>query len=182
LRPLDFEKDIAIDESALELEWIDHSALYMRYCQASAAANKLAKECYHVQKVTYARLALEATDALVALNQKVNDGTRDAWVLLHPDHAAATAARFKAEHDAEQIQNAVYAFGHRKGALQELCALDARAYFSRPREPRNLTAEVKEEWLAKKNAALDTAREATSSNVRERINSRRNNPNLATRD
>lgn len=173
---LNYARDIAIDESSLELEWLHHSALYMEYCRASALASKLAKEAAHHQKVTYADLLLKSSDALITLNQKVTEGTKDAWVLLHPDYARATQGRFDAEHNADQLQNAVYAFGHRKEALQELCALEARSYFSRPREPRNLTPEVKQAWLDAKNSTKEDLRDTVSTGVRERLNSRRSIP------
>jgi hypothetical protein len=169
-RKLDFINDIKIDEGALELEWLEHPRLYLEYCEASAEATRRAKEAYHAQKVKYAELMLMAADELTKLNQKVNDSTRDAWVLLHPEYDAATRARHQAEYEADQLQNAVYAFGHRKDALEHLCALDARGYYSRCREPRNLTPEVLKEWRDQKNVVAEKEIEGVRTGIRDNLN------------
>lgn len=170
---LDFQRDVSIDKDALDLEWLSHPSIYIRYCEESAKASKVAKEAAQRVKTVYAELYALAAYDLAAKGEKVTESSRDSYALTHPNYKAAYQARIDAEYEAEMIQNAVYALGHKKDALQELVRLCLSGYFAGPREPRELSGTALDEWRARKSATAEEARATTSSNVRDRLNSRR---------
>lgn len=170
---LDFERDVAIDETALEMEWLEHSKKYFSYCRASADANLASKQAYLAQKTKLAELLQIAEAACLRKGIKANVDNMNAWATSHPEYLDATEARNKAEYEAEMCAHAVSAMGHRKVALEELSGLDARSYFSRPIAPRNLTPEARQAWQEKKRLMTIEMKHDTSTSIRDRLNERR---------
>ena len=140
---MDYEKDIKIDDSALDVEWLEQATLMMRYCQYAAKMR---------QRLDNAKEALDLVraevDKEVRTNpekygiEKVTEAVVQNTILMQPEYRTASETLIQARYEADIAQNAVRAVDQRKDALENLVRLHGQQYFAGPRVPRDLTVEV----------------------------------------
>jgi len=162
---MDYEKDMQIDETALDVEWLEQPSLMMRYCRFATEARA---------SVDMAKERLDAIKAQLDTNirkdpaqyglEKLTETLISNTVILQPDciHQQEVLNELKME-DA-MAQCAVRALEHRKKALENLVVLHGQQYFAGPSVPRDLTKKYSErkEWERKqkdKMAAKNTLTE-----------------------
>lgn len=157
-----FEKDTSIDDSALDVEWLDQPRLTMRYTTFEAEArfdldNAKAEldvlraeldqkirndpEAYGLPKITESAIS-NAIDA----SKDVKDAEEKVRVCQYELNMAQAAVR------------AIYA---KKDALENLVRLHGQQYFAGPQVPRDIS----KEWEKRENQK--------SSNSKIKIKSRR---------
>jgi len=166
MEELDFERDLQIDPDALDVEWLEQPGLYMRYCRASAQAQRKFKHAEQNVKVVRSQLIKEAEETL---DGKPSAQKIEAYYRDHPRHKEAKEAAIQAEYEANLLQNAVFAFNQRKTSLEELVRLHGMSYFAGPTEPRNLSEATKEALAT----GRETARSATQDRIHDRLNRRK---------
>ena len=138
---MSYESDINIDETVLDLEWVDHPRRMLLYCSNAAEAHKemdLAKERLDFVKAT---LDQEVRAAQSGLKTKPTEAQIGAVILVHPEFVDASREYIERKYDHEIAVGAVRAFEHRKTALENLVRLHANQYFAGPAIPHNLSEE-----------------------------------------
>jgi hypothetical protein len=139
---MNYEEDIRIDNSALDLEWEDQPVLMMRYSKNAAETRKTLD--YAKEKVDLVRAEL---DKMIRTNpaefsiEKITEGAIQSAIITHSRYIKVNAALIEAKYEADIAQGAVRAFDARKDALENLVRLHGQQYFAGPRIPRNLQEE-----------------------------------------
>jgi len=136
---MSYESDIAIDETALDVEWVDHPRRMLLYCSNVAEAHKemdLAKE-----RLDFVKATLDQEVRAAQSGPKQTEAQISALVIVHPEYVNASREYIERKYDHEIAVGAVRAFEHRKTALENLVRLHANAYFAGPAIPHNLSEE-----------------------------------------
>jgi hypothetical protein len=142
---LNYEEDVKIDETALDVMWLNHGSLAVRYARQAAHMRKLAKQAEDRVKVVKSELIRKANEDPLATTHKDKPTAADieAYYRTHPDHKEAKEAWIEAEYQADyagQVQMEM-AVG-RKAALENLVTLHGQQYFAGPSVPRDLSREA----------------------------------------
>lgn len=140
------DRDLHIDESALDVEWLQQPRLFMKY--ASAAADKRRSLDKAKEKLDLVKANL---DSSIRKNPaeydivKVTEATVSNAIIKEDEYQDATVDYIHAKQEYELTQAAVRAMDQRKTALEDLVRLHGQQYFAGPREPRDLPEEVKKQ-------------------------------------
>ena len=144
---MNYEDDLSIDESALDVEWLEQPQLMFKYARYCAELEKLADDAK--DKLEFVKAELEEDIranpdkyGIVKITEAVVAGT----ILLQKGYKDAMAEYGKAKFDSKVASGAVRSFDQRKTALENLVRLNGQQYFAGPTVPRNLH----EEYEAKK--------------------------------
>lgn len=142
---MNYEKDIRIDEQALDIEWLDQAELAIRYGKYwNACKEELTRAEENVKLVT-AELILKINrnpEKYLGKDIKPTDAKIDAAVKSHPELIEAKEkwiTALSAANNAEIIKNEI-SFT-RKAALENLVNLYGQNYFAGPTMKRNLREE-----------------------------------------
>lgn len=145
---MNYLEDIPIDESSLDIEWLEQSELAVRYgLNWSNLQSELERAEEHL-KVTENELLLEISknpEKYLGDEVKVTDPKIKASVYLQDEYKEAKEDVLNAKkkvRDAEVAKNEISYT--RKSALENLVVLHGQNYFAGPRMPRDLKAEVEE--------------------------------------
>ena len=130
---MNFEKDIGIDENALDEEWLRQPHLYLKSAQKAEELQG---------KVKKAKEQLELTDA--EIEKEIREGAEKnteksiaTKIILNKEHQKAAANLFELEHEYRIISKvALSAIEQKKTALENLVKLYVAGYFSKPTEPK----------------------------------------------
>jgi len=151
---MDYEKDISIDEDALDVEWIEFPMKFFQYANELAGYDSRAKRAGEMVKSVHAELTLKIASSPEKFLKEVKPTVAnvEACVQLHPDLISAKEKQSQAEYDKVQALNALQAMNGKKTALENLVKLHGQSYFAGPSVPRDLKSEIE-----KKNARLNVA-------------------------
>ena len=139
---LNYEEDCKIDETALDVEWLEQPSLMVKYCREEAKAKKevdLAKE-----EMDLIRAELDKdirTNPEEFGISKITESVVSNIILAHEKYFTAQHAFFDAKFEADITRGMVRTMEHRKTALENLVVLHGQKYFAGSRVPRNLTQE-----------------------------------------
>lgn len=135
---LNFEKDIEIDETALDVEILRQPTLFYKYTRYEANKKKALALAHERVKTIRSELVKEAST-----DKSIKNATQiEAYYRNDPDYQEAKEVMIEAEYEANMASNAVWAFNQRKIMLENLVKLALADYFARPTDPRDLTEEV----------------------------------------
>jgi len=144
---MNYEDDIRIDETALDVEWLDQASLAIRYGRHYAFCRRKLVQAEEKVKVTRAELIAEAnSDPEGCCNKKSpNAADIEAYYRIHKRHKEAKKewAEAQFELDMAEIAKNEISFT-RKVALENLVRLHGQQYFAGPKIPRDITWERKE--------------------------------------
>lgn len=141
---LNYEKDIDIDESALDVEWLEQGALALKYSRYAAQCANEVRRLEEVKKTIRSELILEANENPKELigKDKPNASDIEAYYRSHERYQKIVRQLLKAQEEAEFAEAAKNEICFtRKKALEMLVQLHGQQYFAGPRIPRNLTEE-----------------------------------------
>lgn len=143
---MDYKTDVQIDETALDVEWLEQSSLAMRYGTHYAFCKKKLTEAE--EKVKFIRSQLIKKANLNPLKyckkDKPNAPDIEAYYRTHPDHIAAKDAWITAQYECDIAEIAKNEISFtRKNALENLVKLYLGGYFAGPKVPRDLFKEVR---------------------------------------
>lgn len=142
---MDYEKDIKIDETSLDLEWLSQPALMMRYTRH--AADMRAEADAEKERLDFVKAEL---DKEIRLDPEKFDITKITesvilnTIIIQARYVNANAKYIQARYEAEMARGAVAAIDQRKTALENLVKLHGQQYFAGPKIPRDLAWEVRE--------------------------------------
>jgi len=156
-----FEEDIKIEESALDVEWLSHGTLAIRYCRHAAKMRKIARLAEERVKVVTAELVRKANDFPEECTGKVKPNLQDieSFYRTHPDHEQAKKEMIDAQYEADYAEMAQKEISYgRKSALENLVVLHGAQYFAGPSMPRDLSKEwQKKQQQVKSNSAVSSS-------------------------
>ena len=139
---MDYEKDISIDETALDVEWLDQPRLMLKYAQHAArckAELDRAKEALEVVKAELDR-AIRQDPAKYEV-KKVTESAIQSAILVQPQYQQASKDYADSKYEYEMAVAAVRAIDQKKTALENLVKLHGMSYFAGPQVPRDLSLE-----------------------------------------
>jgi len=142
---MEYEKDLRIDEEALDLEWLDQPSLMMKYTRLQA---RLQKEEDEVKE----RLELVTADLDKDIREnpdnyglgdipKITEAVVKGAVLNSKKYKDANAEYLEARFENNIAKGAVRSVDQRKTSLENLVKLHGQQYFAGPRVPRDITEE-----------------------------------------
>ena len=138
---MNYDKDIRIDESALDIEWLDQPSLLMKYSRNAA---QLDLDCKR-KKVELSLIEAEL-DSKIRENpsryklEKVTEGAIKAIIQKDKGYQECQEELFTMEYEVNVANKAILAFTQRKEALENLVRLHGQQYFAGPRVPRDLAS------------------------------------------
>lgn len=143
---LEYERDLFIDESSLDVECLNQAPLMMRYSRALASAER---ECARLkEKIGVERAALDkdirtSPEKHGLRKIKITEAVVNNAILTNKKFQSLTNELIDAQYEASMCKGAVDSVRQRKDMLQELVKLHGQQYFAGPSVPRDLTAEAR---------------------------------------
>lgn len=144
IRKLNYADDIRIDETALDVEWLEQTEKAMFYCEHAAAMRRKVSLLEEEEKLTRSRLIKKANkNPLLCCGKSKPTATDiEAYYRTHRKHMLIKQKLIEAQYQldiAEAVRSEI-SFS-RKMALENLVILHGQQYFAGPKERRNLTKE-----------------------------------------
>ncbi len=141
----DYERDVRIDETALDVEWLEQASLALKYVRLVVYWN--ARVCVYQEKVKTIRsqliLAVNENPGGLMGKERPNAGDIEAYYRAHPKYIGAVEELNAALEEQEFAQLAKDEICYtRKKALESLVQLHGQQYFAGPSVPRDLTKEA----------------------------------------
>lgn len=141
---MNYENDIRIDESALDVEWKEQPVLMMRYARHAAKCRQefdLAKENLELEKAEIDKeIRMNPKDFGI---EKITENAVQNTIITTEQYKAANKRVADSKFELDLAQAAVIAVSQRKDALENLVRLLGLQYFAGPKMPRNITEEVR---------------------------------------
>lgn len=139
---INYEEDVVIDESMLDVEWLDQPRMMMKYTQYAAEARKRLDEAKEAMDVKYAELDRDIRDNPSDFElEKITETIVQETIKRQEDYKEAVQEWIDAKYEWEMATAAVRAMDQRKVALENLVRLHGMSYFAGPSAPRDLTEE-----------------------------------------
>lgn len=137
---MNYEKDIEIDETSLDIEWLEQPKLFMQYSRHLADMRRRTDEMKQTLDVVKAEIDRDVREdpERFQITGKVTEGAITSAVLTNEAYKAAYQAFLDAKYEMDMAQSAVRAFEQRKDALENLVRLHGQQYFAGPQLPRDL--------------------------------------------
>ena len=141
-----YEKDISIDNTALDIEWLNQASLMMKYVKIAAQTRMEMTRAKENVDIVKAQLdtKIRANPELYGAS-KVTEPVVYNTILLQEEYTKANTRYLQASFEADMASGAVRAFDQKKSALENLVRLFNSSYFAGPSVPRDLN----QEWEAK---------------------------------
>jgi hypothetical protein len=155
---MDYQKDIKIDDSALDIEWLGQAELMLKYAQHSAKMRMELDKTKQDLDIAKAESDKEIRNNFNKSGEKFTETVVANAILIHPNYKLAYETYLTAKYEADMAQAAVNAFEQRKSALENLVRLFGQQYFAGPSMPRNLRQEREEKEQRQKevNAGINS--------------------------
>ena len=139
---MNYEEDIRIDETALDVEWLEQPRLMIKYARNSAEASRRVEIAKARLDLVRAELDRDIRTVPTKYEiEKVVEAVVTNTILMQPKYQEKEAELIDARYEYEIARNAVYAINARKDALENLVKLHGMQYFAGPRIPRDLSKE-----------------------------------------
>jgi hypothetical protein len=135
-----YEKDMQIDESALDMECLEQPRLMVRYSSLQARLEKeedLAKEALELVKAELDKKIRSEPEEFDI--DKITEGSIKSVILSHPRYKKASERYINAKYENNVARGAVKAAEQRKNMLETLSRLHGQQYFAGPKVARDLS-------------------------------------------
>ncbi len=134
-----YEQDLNIDDSALDLEWLEQPALMLKYTTLQADARRKMEYCKEKLNVTRADLDKDIrTDPDKYDLLKVTENSVTNCIITQKGYKEDHKALIESQYEYDVVRGAVSAVDHRKTALENEVRLFGLGYFAGPKVPREL--------------------------------------------
>jgi hypothetical protein len=139
---MDYEKDMRIDETSLDVEWLNQASLFMKYARYSAEARRKVDEEKQALDIIKAGIDKQMRETPEKFGiEKITEGAITAAILTVRQYQTAYQKFLDAKYEADMASSAVQAMNQRKDALENLVRLAGQSYFAGPSIPRDLSWE-----------------------------------------
>jgi len=139
---ISYEHDIAIDETILDVEFLEQPRLFLKYAQHAERSRRdldWAKERLDIKHAELDR-DIRSDPAHFGI-AKITEGAVQGAITINSDYQKLSSDYINAKYEAGMAAAAVRAFDQRKTSLENLVRLHGQQYFSGPRVPHDLTEE-----------------------------------------
>ena len=139
---MDYEKDITIDESALDVEWLRQAQLMLWYGNHTAQKRKEVdqkKEQLEVIKAELDRKIREDPNFFEL--SKITEAVVQNTIIVQPEYKEVMEEYIEIKYEYDMAVTAVRAIDTKKTALENLVKLYGQQYFAGPKVPRDLSKE-----------------------------------------
>ena len=153
---LNYEQDVSIDETALDVEWLQQANLMYKYARYQAETKKAMDEAKERLDFIKAKLEMDirANPENYGLS-KVTESAVASTILLQPEYQEASKKYIEARYENDVAAAAVKAIDQKKPALANLVKLLSVSYFAGPSAPRDLSLEWNERIKKKEQKELN---------------------------
>lgn len=137
---LNYEKDLKINEDALDLEMLDQASLFMKYAKHYAFTQKVVEETRQALDIKRAEVdkAIRENPEKFKI-EKVTEGAIQSTILTDKGYQEVNQKHLEAQYEKNMAGNAVQAMNIRKEMLEGLQKLLAQSYFAGPSVPHDLS-------------------------------------------
>lgn len=137
---LNYEKDLKIDEDALDLELLDQASLFMKYAKHLAEMRKDLEEIKQMLDIKKADLDKSIRENPEKFKiEKVTEGSISSAILTDKDFQRVSQGYLNAKYEVDMAQAAVNSMNMRKEMLEGMIKLLAQSYFAGPSVPHDLS-------------------------------------------
>jgi len=153
---LNYERDVSIDETALDVEWLQQADLMYKYARYQAETKKAVDEAKEMLEFIRAKLEMDirANPENYGLS-KVTESAIASSILLQPEYQESSKKYIEAKYENDVATAAVRAIDQKKTALENLVKLLGVSYFAGPSAPRDLSLEWNERIEKKEQKELN---------------------------
>ena len=153
---LNYERDVSIDETALDVEWLQQPNLMYKYAKYQAETKKAMDEAKERLDFIKAKLEMDirANPENYGLS-KVTESAIASTILLQPEYQEVSKKYIEAKYENDVAVAAVRAIDQKKTALENLVKLLNVSYFAGPSAPRDLSLEWNEHIKRKEQKELN---------------------------
>lgn len=139
---LNYIKDVSIDESALEVEWLEQPRIMMKY--ASIVAGKKKEMGYLTEQITILKAEIAKKirkDPEKYGIVKITNDAIFAVIQTNEEYKGLIEDQIELQYELEMAKGAVTSVEHRKSSLENLVKLYGQQYFAGPNAPRDISKE-----------------------------------------
>lgn len=143
-KEINYERDMSIDETSLDVEWLQQPSLMLKYANMASAAKKVVDEAKESLDVLKAQLDKQIRLDPAGFNKgidKITETVIQNTILMLDEYKDANSEYIKARYEYEMAKNAVESLEQKKTALENLVKLHGQQYFAGPKVPRDLSKE-----------------------------------------
>jgi len=142
---MNYEKDIGIDENALDVEFVRHPLKFLKYAEHLAHTEKVTKRAHENLKTIKAKLSNQAlSDPTLCAGGKATAVAIEAYYRTNEKYLEAKESWVETEYEKDMALNAVQAMNAKKTSLENLVRLHGQQYFAGPSVPRDLAQEMEQ--------------------------------------
>lgn len=142
---MNYEKDIIIDETALDIEWLNQPRLFMKYAKNAAQTRANLDQAKEALDITKSEVDADIREHPEKFGvAKVTETAIQGAIVLDSRFKKANKVYLDAKYEADIAQSAVQAMNQRKDALENMVKLFGMKYFAGPEMPRDLPFELKQ--------------------------------------
>jgi len=142
---MNYEKDIAIDDEALDIEWLEQPTLMLKYGKHQAQTQKNLDDAEEQLDYTVSELdsKIRQTPSRFGIpkDTKITEAVIKAAVLMQPSYKKCQESVIEKRFENNTAKNALKAFEQRKEALENLVKPYGQNYFAGPKMPRDIHEE-----------------------------------------
>lgn len=166
MEQLNYENDMDIDPSYLDICCIDQPQLVIKYARIAADAEMEMDSLKEKLDLVKAELDNEIrTDPeKFDISVKLTEAVVSNAILMNDRYKKAMSAYLQAKHEFKIVSGATKAVDHRKSMLENLVKLHGQQYFAGPNVPHDLALE----WTRKKEQKSSNSMVATRMKRKER--------------
>lgn len=151
---LNYEEDVSIDPTALDVEWLEQPELMRKYAKHVTEMEKLRDEAKERLDVGKARIEMDVRNEPERFGlKKVTEGGIQSTILLQDEYRQLVQEYNDSKYEYGVAVAAVRAIDQRKTALENLVKLLTASYFAGPKAPRDLYQEHLDHVERKRNNA-----------------------------
>lgn len=140
---LNYETDIVIDESSLDIEWLEQPRLMMEYSRHQSELEK--EKDFMEEKLDLLESTLDhqirSNPEKFGIDYKLTETVVGNHIKMNKEHKELKEALLDIRYEINTAKGAVKAFDARKSALENLVKLHGQQYFAGPNLPRDITEE-----------------------------------------
>ena len=147
----EYEKDIHIDESSIDTEWLEQPMKMFKYCALAAQTRMDLDKAKEALDIIKAEIDKEVRNSPSDYGlDKVTDKAIESITITQKNYIRVNNEYIQARYENEMVLAAVRAIDQRKDALENLVRLHGQQYFAGPKEPHNITQQRNKKVLIRK--------------------------------
>lgn len=143
---LDYEKDIEIDETALDVEWLNQASLMLKYARNEAECEReldMAKEKLDLTK-SQIDFDIRMDPDKYGIEKKITESVVQNTIIQQKPYRDDYEDFLEVKNNYNIAKGVTRAINARKDALENLVRLHGQQYFAGPSVPRDLSKQRQE--------------------------------------